>query len=159
MGLGTDDDGKTKVGKLTSERLGVLDTARVVERENTNDVSGSESDTGSLDERDNTVLGSDKGQVHLHDLDLGNSLASLDVVTRVDEEADELTGRGRADLGRVVLLLDEAGLGVDHETGHADLLTPVDGVRLTRKADKQTAVSKRSELNEGSATVEVENPA
>jgi hypothetical protein len=55
-------------------------------------------------------------ETHLHDLNLGVSLTLADVLSRLDEVADELTRRRRAKLGRVVLLSDEDGPRVDGET-------------------------------------------
>ena len=101
---------------------------RVVEAKDADDCSGLDGDAGLLDELaskrgqmsdsqsprrskptggeesthlDVTGLLGDEGHDHLHDLDLGVDLAGVDVVARVDEEADDLAGRGRPQLRAV----------------------------------------------------------
>ena len=50
---------------------------------------------------------------HLHDLDLGVRLAGVDVTAVLDDEVEELAGGRGAEDGRVVLLLEDAGLDPD----------------------------------------------
>ena len=67
---------------------------------------------------------------------LGILLAGVDVVAALDKEAHELAGARAAQLGGVVLLLDQARLRVDHQTQRADFLSPVDRMALAVKQNQ-----------------------
>jgi len=73
--LGSVDGGLTHRGELTLKGLGVLDTGRIVQAKDTNDITSIQSGTGLLDELNNTILGSDQWHVHFHDLNLGIGLS------------------------------------------------------------------------------------
>lgn len=104
-----------------------------------------------------TSLLSNKGHDHLHDLNLGVNLASAEMVSTVDQESDDLSRRRRSELGRVVLLLDQASLGVHLDSKRANLLPPVEGVGSTVKKDEHTSVGQRSNANDSLASVNVES--
>ncbi|CAF3637776.1 unnamed protein product [Fusarium graminearum] len=127
-GLGTDNDRLTVLGKLVNESLSLLNAARVIESEYTEDITSLESGTGLLDELDNTILLGKERHVHLHDLDLGKGLAGADMGTVLDGVLDKLTRAGRSELGRVVLLLEQASLAVDGQTSGTNLFLPAGSV-------------------------------
>ena len=103
--LGTGDLGRTNVGKLSCERLRMLDTRWVVKSENSQNITGFKSRTGLLNKLDDTILLRNQRHVHLHNLDFSEGLATPDVLAILNGKLDKLTwGRG-AQLGRVVLLL------------------------------------------------------
>lgn len=63
--LVADNVRQAELRKLTVERLGVVDATRVVERENAEDVAGSERGSRLLDQLGNTVFGSNERHDHL----------------------------------------------------------------------------------------------
>ena len=65
----------------------------------------------------------------------------------LDGELDKLTGRGRAQLSRIVLLLQEASLAVDTETGGGSLLLPVNVVTAAAEEDQQATISQSTNTN------------
>ncbi|GFZ47133.1 hypothetical protein JCM24511_04876 [Saitozyma sp. JCM 24511] len=138
------------------ERLGKFDLCGVVEGEDTEQLARGKCLTGLLHELGDTALAASDRHDHLHDLDLGVRLAGVDVVARVDEVADELTRARGAELGRVLLVLDHGGLGVDGEDHRADLLAPVDGVRSTLERDEETAVAERAAADKDAPAVQVQ---
>ncbi len=95
VGLAADDDRQAEVGQLAGKGLACCTRLGSSSERIPMMSPGLRATPAVLDERDDTILGGNERQVHLHDLDLGNGLTSLDVVTRLDKEADELTGRGR----------------------------------------------------------------
>ncbi|CAF3476176.1 unnamed protein product [Fusarium graminearum] len=146
-GLGTDNDRLTVLGKLVNESLSLLNAARVIESEYTEDITSLESGTGLLDELDNTILLGKERHVHLHDLDLGKGLAGADMGTVLDGVLDKLTRAGRSELGRVVLLLEQASLAVDGQTSGTNLFLPVDAVTSSVEKDKDTTIAQRTNTN------------
>ena len=68
--------------------------------------------------------------------------SGLDMVSAVDQEADELSGTGAPQLGGIVLLLDETCFGIDHQTQRADFLSPVHGMAATIEKNKETSICK-----------------
>ena len=77
-------------------------------------------------------------------LDLSVLLASVDVITTLDQEAHKLAGTGAAQLSGVVLLLDQARLRVDHQTQRANFLSPVDRMALAVEQNQEAAISQAS---------------
>ena len=69
-------------------------------------------------------------------LNLSVLLASVNMVAALDQEADQFAGTRAAELGRVVLLLDQARLRIDHHTQRADFLSPVDRMALAVKQNQ-----------------------
>jgi len=128
--LVTHDLRRAQVGKLAQERLSGLDLGGVIQSENTENVASLESCTWLLDEVHHTILLSNQRHVHLHDLDFGEWLSLLDVLAVLDGELDKLARARRAELSRVVLLLEQTGLAVDAKTSSANFFLPVDIVRL-----------------------------
>ena len=157
--LGSKNAGCTNIGDWLEEGLSRLDLGRVIERQDTENVTSLESGAGLLDKVDKTVLLSDQRHVHLHDLNLGKGLALLDVLTVLNSVLDELTrGRG-AQLSWVVLLLEQAGLAIDRHADGTHLLPPVDAVRATTKKDKETPIRESTNANKGLAAVEEQGVA
>jgi hypothetical protein len=150
------DLGRTHLRELTKERLSRLDSGGIVERQYTKNITGLESGSGLLDEVDKTVLLSDQRHVHLHDFDFGKGLTLLDVLAVLDGELNKLTRRRSSELSGVVLLLEQASLAIDTETGGTNLLLPVGVVTATVKQDEQTTVGKRSHTDGTSWTVDEE---
>src|SRR5687768_16007933 len=111
--LGTNHNRRTNLRELVNECLSLLNSAGIVESENTEDITSLKGGSRLLDELHNTIFLSKKGHIHLHYLDFGEGLASLDVRAVLDRVLDKLSGARSAELSRVVLLLKEAGLGVD----------------------------------------------
>jgi len=66
----------------------MLNLARIIESQDTENISRLERSSSLLDELRNTVLRSDQAHDHLHDFNLGIRFASLDVLSTLDEEAD-----------------------------------------------------------------------
>ena len=155
-GLLADDNRGTKLRELTEERLSLLDTARVIEGEDTEDVTGLEGSAGLLDELDDTILLGNERHVHLHDLDLSEGLAGADVLAVLDGVLDELTGRGGAQLGGVVLLLEQTGLAVDRHAGSSNLFLPVDVVTATVEKDKESTIAQSANADGALGAVDEE---
>jgi hypothetical protein len=78
--------------------------------------------------------------------------------TTLNEVSDEFTRTGAAQLSGVVLLLNETGLRVNHQTQSTNFLAPVDGVALSIEQNQETAISERTSSNHRPASVEVECP-
>jgi hypothetical protein len=155
-GLGTDNNRLAIGGELVDESLSLLDAAGVVKGQDTEDITSLESSSGLLDELDDTIFLSNERHVHLHDLDLGESLAGTNMGTVLDRVLDKLTGAGRSKLGRIVLLLQQAGLAVDGKTGSTNLFLPVDVVTAAVKKDKETTIAQRADTNRALGTVDEE---
>jgi hypothetical protein len=153
-GLSTDNDRLAVGRELVNESLGLLDTAGVVKSQNTENVTSLEGGSGLLDELDNTILLGNERHVHLHDLDLGKGLTGTNVGTVLYGVLDKLTGTGRSKLGRVVLLLKQASLAVNGQTGGANLFLPVDVVASSVKEDKETTIAQRTDTNGALGTVD-----
>ena len=80
------------------------------------------------------------------------------MLAALDEVADELSRRRRAQLGRVVLLRDQDGTRVDREAERADLLLGVASVRASVEKDKETAVGERADPDRNGRAVDVDGP-
>jgi hypothetical protein len=154
--LGTNDNRLAVGRELVNESLSLLHASRVIQGKDTKDVTSLESGSRLLDELDNTILLSNEGHVHLHDLDLSIGLTSSDVGTVLDSVLDELTRARRAKLGRVVLLLQQAGLVVDGQTGSTNFLLPVDVVASSIEQDKETTVAQSTDTNRALGAVDEE---
>ena len=152
--LVTDHLRGAKVGQLSGEWLSMRDTRRVIQSENTKDITGFEGGTGLLDELDNTIFLRNQGHVHLHDLDFGEGLTSLDVLAVFDSELDKLSRRWRAELSRIILLLQQARLSVDTQTSCSRFLLPVDVVTATVQQNKQATVSQSTNTDRALGSVD-----
>jgi len=133
---------------------------------------------------DVTSLGRDQRHDHLHNLDLSVDLSGVEVVSRLDEELDDLSGTGRSELSaenrevegrgeevsserprpakrnlnsRIVLLLDQTGLGVDLNPESSNLLSPVESVRSSVEKNEHSSVGKRSNSDDSLSSVDVES--
>ncbi|KAH6606988.1 hypothetical protein Trco_006141 [Trichoderma cornu-damae] len=155
-GLGADNNRVAVGGELANERLSLLDSARVVQGEYTEYVSGLQRGSGLLNELHNAVLLRDEGHVHLHDLDFGKGLAGIDVGAVLDGVLDELARAGGSELGGVVLLLKQAGLAVDREAGGADLFLPVDVVAVAVEEDEETTIAEGADADGALGAVDEE---
>lgn len=60
---------------------------------------------------DVTSLGRDQRHDHLHDLDLSVDLSGVEVISRLDEELDDLSRRGRSELSAEEREVEEKGSG------------------------------------------------
>lgn len=140
MRLVADDARRTVGGQLTGERLRVLDSTRVVKRENTENIARREDNARLLEELGNAIFAGDERHDHsmayvrdevlrwvrragsaLHDLNLSVGLVLGHVLPALHEVANELAGTGTSQLSRVILLFDETCLGVDHNSKSTDL--------------------------------------
>jgi hypothetical protein len=146
-GLSTDNNRLAVRGKLVNESLSLLDTAGVIESKYTENITSLEGGTRLLDELDNTILLGKERHVHLHDLDLGKGLTGTNMGTVLDGVLDKLTRAGRSKLGRVVLLLKQASLAVDGQTGGANLFLPVYTVTSPVEEDKDTTIAQGTDTN------------
>ncbi|CEI38582.1 unnamed protein product [Fusarium venenatum] len=153
-GLGTDNNRLAVRGKLVDESLSLLDAAGVIESKDTEDITSLEGGSGLLDELDNTILLGKERHVHLHDLDLGKGLTSTNMGTVLDRILDKLTRARRSELGGVVLLLEQASLAVNGQTGGANLFLPVDAVRSSVEKDKDTTIAQGTDTNMALGTVD-----
>jgi len=131
---------------------------------------------------DVTSLGRDQRHDHLHDLDLSVDLSGVEVISRLDEELDDLSRRGRSELSaegrregerksarkererrkseldsRIVLLLDQASLRIDLNTKGSDLLSPVESVRSSIEENEHSSVGERSDSDDSLSSVHVES--
>src|SRR5258705_415731 len=91
-------------------------------------------------------------------LNLCVGFAGVDMITAVDQEPDKLPGAGTPELGGIVLLLDQAGLPVDHETESSNLSTPVDRVTLPIEENQEAPTRKGASTDQAPPSVEVESP-
>ena len=89
---------------------------------------------------------------------LSVSFSGLDMVSAVDQEADELSGTGAPQLGGIVLLLDETCFGIDHQTQRADFLSAVHGMAATIEKNKETSICKRACSDHRTTAVQEERP-
>jgi hypothetical protein len=112
-GFGTNNHGLAIGRELVNESLGLLHAARIVESEDTQNITSLEGSSRLLDKLDNTIFLGNKRHVHLHDLNFGKSLASANMGAVLNRVLDELTRAGRSKLGGVVLLLEQASLAVN----------------------------------------------
>ncbi|GFF28865.1 hypothetical protein IFM46972_02469 [Aspergillus udagawae] len=154
--LATDHLRGSKVGQLSGEWLRMRDTRRVIQSEDTEDVTGFEGGTRLLDELDNTVFLRNQGHVHLHDLDFGEGLTSLDVLAILDSELDKLSGGRRAELSRIILLLQQARLSVDAQASCSGFLLPVDVVTATVQENEQATISQSTDTDRALGSVDEE---
>jgi hypothetical protein len=145
--LGTNDNWVAILRELANEGLGLLNTAGVIQGEYTQNITSLKTSSGLLDELHDTVLLSDQRHVHLHDLNFGVGLASLDVSAVLNRVLDELARARSSQLGGVVLLLQQARLGIDGETGGTDFLLPVDVVTVAVEKDEETTISQGTDTN------------
>jgi hypothetical protein len=155
-GLGTDNNGRAKFGQLTSEGLSMLDAGGVIEGEDSKNITSLEGGSGLLDELHNTILLGNEGHVHLHDLNLGVSLAGANVLAVLNGELDKLTGGGSTELSRVILLLEETGLAVNTQASGSGFLLPVDIVTASAEENQETAVSKGTDTDGALGAVDEE---
>ncbi|ROV86895.1 hypothetical protein VMCG_10866 [Cytospora schulzeri] len=154
--LVTHDHWGTKLGQVAKERLGLLDTARVVEDKYTQDVSSFQCSTGLLDELDHTILLSEEGHVHLHDLHFSENLTSLNVLAVLDRVRDQLSRTGRSELSGIVLLLEQAGLAVDRDTSGTHLFLPVHAVTAAVKENKEATIAESANTDRALGPVDEE---
>lgn len=155
-GLLTHDNRSTELGKLAEERLSLLDTARIIESKDTEDVTGLEGSSGLLDELNDTVLLGNQRHIHLHDLNLSEGLTGADVLAVLDGVLDELTGRGGAQLSGIVLLLEQTGLAIDRHAGSSNLFLPVDVVTATVEKDEESTVAQSTDADGALGAVDEE---
>ena len=76
----------------------------------------------------------------------------------VHKEPDQLTRTWTPELSRVILLLNQTCLGIDHDMQSAHFLMPVHRVTLSIKQHKQTTICKRSSANHSPSSIEIQSP-
>ncbi|CAI6094402.1 unnamed protein product [Clonostachys chloroleuca] len=145
--LGTNDNWVAVLGELANEGLGLLNSAGVIQGEYAENITSLKTSSGLLDELHDTVLLSDQRHVHLHDFNFSVGLASLDVSAVLNRVLDELARARSSQLGGVILLLQQTGLGIDGETGGTDFLLPVDVVTVAVEKDEETTISQGTDTN------------
>lgn len=80
-------------------------------------------------------------------LDFSILISGLDMITTIDKEPNKLSGTGTSQLSRIVLLLDQASLRVDHQAQSTNFLSPIDRVTLSIQEDQQSSVGQRASTN------------
>mmetsp|Transcript_13544 Transcript_13544/g.23330 ORF Transcript_13544/g.23330 Transcript_13544/m.23330 type:complete len:715 (+) Transcript_13544:4833-6977(+) len=138
--------GLAKSGELALEEGGLLDLAGVSELHGTDHVTGLHDGTSGLVESDGTRLKSTEGHVHFHDLNLSKGIALLEFGAILYEVAEELATHLSTHLGRVVLILKEAGLAIDHVALSTNVLLDVCDVRVAANEHKEATVGEAAKL-------------
>eukprot|EP01136_Pigoraptor_vietnamica_P014061 Opistho-1_new@55794 len=118
-----------------------LHARRVVEDERRDDVPGLEDGTLLLRLVKDAAVAGHEGHDHLHHLNLGKGLAGAHVLALADQIAHQLAGGARAQLRRVILLVEDARLAVERHAIAVDLFLHVRHVRLPAKHDEGSAVA------------------
>ena|SRR5437016_2983364 len=93
----------TYLWELSKERLCMLHPGRVIQCENTKDITCFKGGTWLFDKLHNAIFLCDQRHIHLHDFNFSKRLAGLYVLSIFHSELHKFSWTRGSELGRVVL--------------------------------------------------------
>ena len=142
------------LGQVAVELVGLLDRRRIVEVELGDQIAGRQERALGLDVVHDAGLGAHDRHVHLHDLDLGERRALVNVRAVLHQVAHQLAGRHGQDARRIVLVRKAHGLAADGQAQARRLLGRVDDAVLAVDHHQEAAVGQLAALDVHRAVTE-----